>query len=98
MNDISMASINRPIDGVGSSPVRRRYRPSPKLTRPIRSSSRYPRTRIRFGLIEVSSVAHVSRLPLGRAAPSGGAIQPISEIAEPRQDELLCVELPVDDG
>src|SRR6188474_1649104 len=97
MNDISMASINRPIDGVGSSPVRSRYRPSPKLIRPIRSSSRYPRTRIRFGLIDVSSVVHVSRFPGEFPGESGRAIQPISKIAESRQDELLRVELSIDD-
>jgi hypothetical protein len=48
---------------------------------------------MRFGLIEVSSVVHVSRLP----DESGRAIQPISKIAESRQDELLRVQLPVDD-
>src|SRR6185436_7518381 len=97
MNDTSMASISRPIDGVGNSPVRSRYRPSPKLTRPIKSSSRYPRTRMRFGLIDVSSVVHVSRLPVELPGESGRAIQPISKITESRKDELLRVELPVDD-
>src|SRR5512132_4016338 len=65
--------------------------------RPIRSSRRYPRTRIRLGPIDVRSVAHESRL-LAAPGPSGRAIEAISEITESRQDELLRVQLAIDHG
>src|SRR5262249_60189418 len=59
-DDTRIALNMRPIAGVGSSPIRRRYTASAKESRPIISSTGYPRMRILFGAIDVSAVRHRS--------------------------------------
>src|SRR5688572_18605018 len=90
MNPVSIAPTSREIDGDGSSPVSSRYTASPNATRPISSSTAYPRTRIRSASTDVRAVVH-SAAGLGL-----GAIEPVPEVAESGQDVLLLVELAVD--
>src|SRR5215831_4214173 len=68
---------------------------SPNVMRPISSSIGYPRTRMRFGAIDVSAVGQDVRVVVASLL---GAIEAISKISEPGQDELLSVQGPIDRG
>src|SRR5437764_12112934 len=71
-DETSTAFSIRPIDGVGSSPINNRYTASANDSRPIISSTGYPRIRIEFGAIDVSAVRQRSDVVRGwarRSAP-----------------------------
>src|SRR4029079_10343287 len=77
---------------------------SPNPTRPIISSSGYPRTSTLFDSMCVSAVfqgdggALTSDRFVSSLALSGRPIEPIPEIAETRQDELVGGERSIDYG
>src|SRR5690349_11691563 len=95
MKEISIASTRRLMFGEGSSPVSNRYVTSPKETLPIRSSSRYPRTRILFGLIDVRFVVHAAD-PAEAVRWRLGAIETISKIPQARQNKFARVQFAID--